>query len=101
MDVANTERAGASDATYHIMWIILCNALDDFGIRELNDGTRAGTPEAMLPQHPQIEEKKRKVMSEALHGALRIAGLVSTSYGCGCCVLCRHSPKCILSRLAF
>ncbi|KAH9890013.1 hypothetical protein C8Q73DRAFT_747714 [Cubamyces lactineus] len=74
-DFVSAVTACASDATYHIMWIILCNALDDFGIRELNDGTRAGTPEAMLPQHPQIEEKKRKVMSEALHGALRIAGL--------------------------
>ncbi|KAI0662247.1 hypothetical protein C8Q70DRAFT_1051719 [Cubamyces menziesii] len=74
-DFVSAVTACASDATYHIMWIILCNALDDFGIRELNDGTRAGTPEAMLPQQPQIEEKKRKVMSEALHGALRIAGL--------------------------
>ncbi|KAL7280160.1 hypothetical protein ACG7TL_006579 [Trametes sanguinea] len=71
-----TVRAGASDATYHIMWIILFNAMDDFGIRELNDVTRAGTPEAMSPpQHAHIEEKKRKVANEALHGALRIAGL--------------------------
>ena len=69
--------AGASDATYHIMWIILFNALDDFGIREVNDVTRTGTPEALLPQHAQIEDRKRKVMNEALHGALRIAGLVS------------------------
>ena len=68
--------AGASDATYHIMWIILNNALDDFGIREVNDVTRTGTSETLLPQHVQIEEKKRKVMNEALHGALRIAGLV-------------------------
>ena len=52
---------GASDATYHIMWIVLCNALDDFGIREVNDIVRTGTPETMLPQHAQIEEKKRKV----------------------------------------
>lgn len=59
------------------MWIILSNALDDFGIREVNDVTRTGTSEKLLPQHVQIEEKKRKVMNEALHGALRIAGLVS------------------------
>ena len=69
---------GASDATYHIMWIVLCNAVDDFGIREVNDVVRTGTPETMLPQHAQIEEKKRKVLNEALHGALRIAGLVSS-----------------------
>ena len=59
------------------MWIILYNALDDFGIREINDVTRTGSPETLLPQHAQIEDKKRKVMNEALHGALCIAGLVS------------------------
>ncbi|KAI0669214.1 hypothetical protein C8Q78DRAFT_1042258 [Trametes maxima] len=74
-DFVSAVTACASDATYHIMWIILCNALDDFGIREVNDVARAGTPEAMLPQHAQIEENKKKVMNEALHGALRIAGL--------------------------
>ncbi|KAI0771178.1 hypothetical protein BD413DRAFT_551633 [Trametes elegans] len=79
-DFVSAVTACASDATYHIMWIILCNALDDFGIREVNDTARAGTPEAMHPQHTQIEEKKRRVMNEALHGALRIAGLVSTAH---------------------
>ncbi|KAI9061327.1 hypothetical protein FKP32DRAFT_1613112 [Trametes sanguinea] len=75
-DFVSAVTACASDATYHIMWIILFNAMDDFGIRELNDVTRAGTPEAMSPpQHAHIEEKKRKVANEALHGALRIAGL--------------------------
>ncbi|KAI0373751.1 hypothetical protein BV20DRAFT_962326 [Pilatotrama ljubarskyi] len=74
-DFVSAVTACASDATYHIMWIILFNALDDFGIREVNDVTRAGTPETMLPQHAQIEERKRKVMTEALHGATRIAGL--------------------------
>ncbi|KAI8978802.1 hypothetical protein BD414DRAFT_516765 [Trametes punicea] len=74
-DFVSAVTACASDATYHIMWIILFNALDDFGIRELNEVTRAGTPEAMSPQHAQIEERKRKIMNEALHGALRIAGL--------------------------
>ncbi|TBU45011.1 hypothetical protein BD309DRAFT_861086 [Dichomitus squalens] len=72
---AVTACACASDATYHIMWIILYNALEDFGIREVNDVTRTGTSETLLPQHAQIEETKRKVASEALHGALRIAGL--------------------------
>ncbi|KAI0632440.1 hypothetical protein C8Q77DRAFT_924437 [Trametes polyzona] len=73
-DFVSAVTACASDATYHIMWIILCNALDDFGIREVNVA-RAGTPDATVVQHAQIEEKKRKVMNEALHGALRIAGL--------------------------
>ncbi|RPD62771.1 hypothetical protein L227DRAFT_651667 [Lentinus tigrinus ALCF2SS1-6] len=74
-DFVSAVTACASDATYHIMWIILYNALDDFGIREVNDVTRTGTSETLLPQHAQIEDKKRKVMNEALHGALRIAGL--------------------------
>ncbi|CDO68260.1 hypothetical protein BN946_scf184842.g23 [Trametes cinnabarina] len=75
-DFVSAVTACASDATYHIMWIILFNAMDDFGIRELIDVTRAGTPEAMSPpQHAHIEESKRKVANEALHGALRIAGL--------------------------
>ncbi|KAI0755265.1 hypothetical protein C8Q80DRAFT_1216974 [Daedaleopsis nitida] len=65
----------ASDATYHVMWIILYNALDDFGIREINDVTRTGSPETLLPQHAQIEDKKRKMLNEALHCATRIAGL--------------------------
>ena len=58
------------------MWIILFNALDDFGIKELNAAIN-------LPNHADIEVVKRKVADEALHGALRIAGLagVLTSNG--------------------
>ena len=62
------------------MWIILYNALEDFGIREVNDVTRTGTSETLLPQYAQIEETKRKVANDALHGALRIAGLVSALF---------------------
>jgi hypothetical protein len=54
------------------MWIILFNALDDFGVRELN-----GSP-SPPPNYAEIEAAKRKVVEEALHGALRIAGLVSS-----------------------
>ena len=61
------------------MWIILHNAVEDFGIREVNDVTRTGTRSEFLPQHTQIEEAKRKVAADALHGASRIAGLVSLS----------------------
>lgn len=53
------------------MWIILFNALDDFGIKELNS---ASTP----PGDSPITAVQRKVAHEALHGALRIAGLVRT-----------------------
>lgn len=56
----------ASDATYHVMWIILFNALDDFGVKEV------GSPS----NHHEIEAVKRRIAEEALHGALRISGLV-------------------------
>ena len=59
----------ASDATYHVMWIILFNALDEFGVKESN------TSDANV-DHTQIDSAKRKVAEEALYGALRIAGLV-------------------------
>lgn len=71
--------AGASDATYHIMWIVIFNALDDFGIREVNDMVRTGSPGNEHPNYAQIEGIKKKVSDDALHGALRIAGLVSRS----------------------
>lgn len=71
----------ASDATFHVMWIILFSALDEFGIREVNELQRAGSPAAVLPNEADVESVKRKVMDEALHGALRIAGLVSNLLG--------------------
>jgi hypothetical protein len=52
------------------MWIILFNALDDYGIKDLNSAVAP-------PNLAEIESTKRKVADEALHGALRIAGLVS------------------------
>ncbi|PPQ89644.1 hypothetical protein CVT25_013831 [Psilocybe cyanescens] len=76
-DFVSAVSSCASDATYHVMWIILFNALDDFGIKELNAGVN-------LPHnHAAIDEVRRKVADEALHGALRIAGLagVLTSNG--------------------
>ncbi|KAK2465221.1 hypothetical protein APHAL10511_002575 [Amanita phalloides] len=57
----------ASDATYHVMWIILFNALDEFGVN--SSGTTV-TP-------AQIDSAKRKVADEALYGGLRIAGLAN------------------------
>lgn len=58
------------------MWIILFNALDDFGVKESG-------PQASLQDQAKIDSAKRKVADEALHGALRIAGLagVLTSNG--------------------
>ncbi|KAG6850269.1 hypothetical protein H0H93_015526 [Arthromyces matolae] len=67
-DFVSAVSSCASDATYHVMWIILFNALDDFGVKEINNRT-------LEPKHPRVEEVKRKVLEEALHGALRISGL--------------------------
>ncbi|KAG2009870.1 hypothetical protein CC2G_012747 [Coprinopsis cinerea AmutBmut pab1-1] len=76
-DFVSAVSSCASDATYHVMWIILFSALDDFGVKELNQ--RATPP----PNAAQIEAAKQKVVEEALQGALRIAGLaaVLTSNG--------------------
>lgn len=57
------------------MWIILFNALDDFGVKEQN-GSLNGSPSSPPTNYAEIQDAKRKVADEALHGALRIAGLV-------------------------
>jgi hypothetical protein len=83
-DFVSAVSACASDATFHIMWIILFNALDDRGIRESlgsphGTGAGVGTSPALTASNglqQQIEELKTKVLDEALHGAMRIAGLV-------------------------
>ncbi|CAK5269768.1 unnamed protein product [Mycena citricolor] len=82
-DFVSAVSSCASDATYHVMWVILFMALDDFGIKEINEVTRMNQPVTMVPNHAQIDMVKRKVAEEALHGALRIAGLaaVLTSNG--------------------
>lgn len=73
-DFISAISACASDATYHIMWIVLFNALDDFGIKDAN--TRGGSPPNGSSNVPdEIESIKKKVLDDALHGALRIAGL--------------------------
>lgn len=59
------------------MWVVLFNALDDFGVKEINEVTRMNNSPATVPNFSQIDTTKRKVAYEALHGALRIAGLVS------------------------
>ncbi|TFK73576.1 hypothetical protein BDN72DRAFT_814134 [Pluteus cervinus] len=82
-DFVSAVSSCASDATYHVMWIILFNAVDEFGVREHNEANRSGSPISMAPNHVQIENIKRKISDEALHGALRISGLagVLTSNG--------------------
>ena len=57
------------------MWIVLFKALDDFGIREVNDVVRTGSPGNEYPKYHEVEAIKKKVGDDALHGALRIAGL--------------------------
>ncbi|KZW00922.1 hypothetical protein EXIGLDRAFT_719996 [Exidia glandulosa HHB12029] len=79
----------ASDATYHTMWIILFNAVEDFGIRELRE---AGIHATMNSDSPlsspanvqleseslaQFEKTRSTLQSEAGLGALRIAELIN------------------------
>lgn len=59
------------------MWIILCNAVDEFGVREINHLVRSNHPVELAQDYQAIEAFKQKLMDEALHGALRISGLVS------------------------
>jgi hypothetical protein len=60
--------SGASDAQYHVTWVALFFAMDEFGIRD----------DAFTPSNiNQVETAKRKVMEEALQASLRIAALVS------------------------
>jgi hypothetical protein len=72
------------------MWVVLFNALDDFGIKEINEVTRMNQPLTMVQNYSQIDQAKRKVADEALHGALRIAGLV--------CILA-VGPNCLLTQM--
>ena len=63
------------------MWVIVFNAVDDFGVKEYNEAVRMGTMPSSVPGNQQIESVKHKILDEALHGALRIAGLVSLISG--------------------
>jgi hypothetical protein len=62
------------------MWIILFVALDEYGVKEINEVTRLGSPPSAAPNYAEIDTVVRKVAHEALHGALRIAGLVRNSF---------------------
>ncbi|KAG9048054.1 hypothetical protein FS837_000882 [Tulasnella sp. UAMH 9824] len=63
--------ACSSDATFHLMWIILSQALEEYGIKELNV-LRSADPTTEVPE---FEALKQNINEEATHGALRIAGL--------------------------
>ena len=67
--------ACTSDAQYHVMWVILQNAVEEFGIREVNESNQEPTSPVLL----QIEELRSTIAKEAIHGAVRIAGLASNS----------------------
>lgn len=73
-DFVSAVSACASDAQYHVTWVALFFAMDDFGIRD----------DAFTSSNiNQTETAKRKVMEEALQASLRIAALagVLTSNG--------------------
>jgi len=82
-DFVSAVSACSSDAIYHVLWIVLCQAVDDFGIREINNVVRSGDPNASIPNLREMENLRTQVSDEAFHSALRIAGLtnVLTSNG--------------------
>ena len=59
------------------MWVILFNAVDDFGVRELIAHHRMGSPQDQASYQMQVraEDVMRTILDEGLHGGLRIAGL--------------------------
>jgi len=67
-DFVTAVSACASDAQYHVMWTGLFFAVDEVGIRDRDNSL---SPSEMN----HIETKKRKLYSEGLDAALRIAGL--------------------------
>lgn len=68
--------ACTSDAQYHVMWIILHNAVEEFGIREVNDALNQGQNPTEISDFVAMETLKANIANEAVHGAIRIAGLV-------------------------
>ncbi|KAJ3731005.1 hypothetical protein DFJ43DRAFT_1000001 [Lentinula guzmanii] len=76
-DFVATVSRFASDAQYHVMWIVLFNALDEFGVKELNEYDRNGSSPGNVQNRAYIEDSMRRVGEEALNGALRIAALTS------------------------
>jgi hypothetical protein len=81
-DFISAISACASDATFHLIWVVLFNAVDDFGVREANElpPLDVFAPPETRAKHQrvldEIEVVKEQLLEEALHGALRIAGLV-------------------------
>ncbi|CAE7053890.1 unnamed protein product [Rhizoctonia solani] len=61
--------ACSSDATFHVMYIILHQAVEDFGIRDLQRGSDSSGINA------DIESLQATLAGEAVHSALRIAAL--------------------------
>jgi hypothetical protein len=89
LDMLIVESLGASDCSYNVLWIILSQAMEDFGIKEVNEMTRSSAPARVLPNGegsgtplgipahlaPMVE-LERAVANEAFKSATRIAGLV-------------------------
>ncbi|KAF8610034.1 hypothetical protein BDV93DRAFT_4989 [Ceratobasidium sp. AG-I] len=61
--------ACSSDASFHVMFIILHQAVEDYGIRDLQHGA---DPSGL---NADIESLQTTLASEAVHSALRIAAL--------------------------
>ncbi|KAF8521063.1 hypothetical protein JB92DRAFT_2892772 [Gautieria morchelliformis] len=66
--------ACGQDATYHVMWVVLYQALREFGLREVK---QSGSNPANHALAGQFVATQARVQKEALNAASRIAGLTN------------------------
>lgn len=74
----DTAFSGTSDADYHCLWIHLAVAVKKWNIRELKQihiGERFASPAEEKAIREEAEALRKRIMQEALHGALRISAL--------------------------
>lgn len=67
---------GGHDALYHNLWIILYQAIQEFGIREVKEMSKQHAPPSDEESQVQYAATESQVRKEALNSASRIAGLV-------------------------
>ncbi|EEB97718.1 hypothetical protein MPER_02908, partial [Moniliophthora perniciosa FA553] len=82
-DFVTTVSRFASDAQYHVMWIVLYNAVDEFGVKEANEVHRTSTPPHNIPNSALINDTTRKLVMEAVNSATRISTLRLDKFSLG------------------
>jgi hypothetical protein len=79
-DFISAISACASDATFHLMWIVVFDAVDDYGVKEHRRVSHGHDHRNQSHVDPALEERLRemqiRLVQEAESAALRIAALV-------------------------